>query len=71
MNFETLIQKLRDLLMFAIGFCYIIFGGFVIKEKWFLTLLSNQVAWLFGVLLIIYGAYRVYRAYRILKKESF
>ncbi len=56
-------------MFYAIGVAYIIMGGFVIKEKWFLTILEDNVAYVLGVSLILYGIFRVYRAYKLNQKE--
>ena len=68
MDFETLISKLRDALMLAIGIVYAVCGFYVIKLEWFLTKLDSEIAWILGIIVIAFGFFRVYRAIQILKK---
>lgn len=44
-----------------IGVCYVVLGVFVIIYKYFVIELEQQVAYALGLLLIVYGIYRVYR----------
>ena len=67
---EDLFGKTKIWLQVFIGIGYTLLGGYVIKEKWFLTLLDEKVAWILGVILILYGIYRIYRAFKIKKEES-
>ena len=71
-DLNFIIDKIKDFLLIAIGLAYMAFGGFVIKEKWFLTVIDNEiVAYSLGALLIIYGAFRVYRGIKLMKKSDF
>ena len=48
------------------GFFYIVLGVFVIVRKWFLVALENGVSYALGILMILYGIFRIGRAiYRI------
>lgn len=67
---EDLFGKTKIWLQVFIGIGYTLLGGYVIKEKWFLTLLDEKVAWILGFILILYGIYRIYRAFKIKKEES-
>lgn len=67
---NELFGKSKTILQFIIGLSYLILGGFVIKKKWFLTTLDESIAWVLGVLLILYGLFRAYRALQIKKGES-
>jgi hypothetical protein len=67
---EDLFGKAKIWLQVIIGIGYTLLGAYVIKEKWFLTSLDEKIAWVLGVILILYGLYRVYRAFKISKEES-
>jgi hypothetical protein len=67
---EDLFGKVKIWLQVIIGIGYTLLGGYVIKEKWFLTSLDEKIAWGLGVVLILYGFYRIYRAFQISKEES-
>ncbi len=67
---ENLFGKAKIWLQVVIGIGYALLGGYVIKEKWFLTTLDEKIAWILGVVLILYGIYRIYRAFQISKEES-
>jgi sulfite exporter TauE/SafE len=66
---EAFINKFRNVLYFVIGLSYIVLGYFVIKEKWFLVLIEDKIAYIFGALLILYGLFRIYRAYTMKREE--
>lgn len=66
---EDLFGKAKIWLQVIIGIGYTLLGGYVIKEKWFLTTLDEKIAWVLGVILILYGIYRIYRAVKISKEE--
>ncbi len=71
-DLNFIIDKIKDFLLIAIGLAYMVFGGFVIKEKWFLTVIDNEIlAYSLGTLLVIYGAFRVYRGIKLMKKSDF
>jgi len=69
-DLNFIIDKIKDFLLIAIGLAYMAFGGFVIKEKWFLTVIDDAIiAYSLGTLLIFYGAFRVYRGIKLMKKR--
>lgn len=53
------------------GFFYIVLGIFVFVRKWFLTDLEEPVAYSVGVLMVLYGIFRIIRAiYRIKQAKN-
>ena len=65
---ENILEKAKYFLMILIGLAYVGFGIMVIIKKWFLTNIESNMAWALGILLILYGLFRVYRAININKK---
>lgn len=53
-----------------IGFGYFLIGIFTWKYKYFIIQLDDIKATLFGILFIIYGLFRVYRAIKAYKDEK-
>lgn len=53
-----------------IGFLYACIGGLVLWKKWFLYELSPKAALSLGILFIVYGIFRIYRAIRSLEYED-
>ncbi|MGN7864507.1 DUF308 domain-containing protein [Chryseobacterium sp.] len=51
------------------GLFYIVLGIVVIVYKFFFTILEPAVAYALGVLLVIYGIFRIYRAVSKIKKS--
>lgn len=51
------------------GLFYIVLGIVVIVYKFFFTILEPGVAYALGVLLMIYGIFRIYRAVSKIKKS--
>ncbi|MFZ4931851.1 DUF308 domain-containing protein [Chryseobacterium sp. Mn2064] len=51
------------------GLFYIVLGIVVIIYKFFFTILEPAIAYALGVLLIIYGVFRIYRAVSKIKKS--
>jgi hypothetical protein len=70
MRMENLFGRFKIWLQALIGIGYILLGIYVAKEKWFLTLLDSTIAYILGTILILYGLFRIYRAFQIQKKES-
>ncbi len=66
---EEILSKLRFYLSLVVPICYVIIGGYVIKEKFFIAKLEPQFAYPLGGVLILYGLFRFYRAYIALKKD--
>jgi hypothetical protein len=62
MDFNELIEKIKRPLMSFIGFAYVLLGIYVINKQWFLTKLDPIFAYGLGLVLIAYGAFRVFRA---------
>lgn len=52
------------------GIAYIIMGGFVIKRQWLLVPLTELMSYAMGVLLMGYGAFRGWRAYKAFTNSS-
>lgn len=53
-----------------IGFGYILIGIFTMNFKYFIIKLDDLNATLFGILFIIYGAFRIYRAIKSYKNDQ-
>ncbi|TZG00405.1 C4-dicarboxylate ABC transporter (plasmid) [Chryseobacterium panacisoli] len=51
------------------GVFYIVLGIVVIVYKFFFTILEPAVAYALGVVLVIYGIFRIYRAISRIKKS--
>ncbi|PXW10459.1 MULTISPECIES: DUF308 domain-containing protein [unclassified Chryseobacterium] len=51
------------------GLFYIVLGIVVIVYKFFFTILEPAVAYALGVVLIVYGIFRIYRAISRIKKS--
>lgn len=52
------------------GLFYIVLGIVVIIYKFFFTILEPAIAYALGVVLIIYGIFRIYRALSKIKKSK-
>jgi hypothetical protein len=70
MNLDFLTRNIKGVLQIIIGICYLGLGSAVIVKKWFLTIIESKTAWALGMLLILYGVFRVYRAFISFKEES-
>lgn len=53
-----------------IGFGYFLIGIFTWKYKYFIVQLDDIKATLFGILFIVYGLFRVFRAIKAYKKDE-
>ncbi len=53
-----------------IGFGYFLIGIFTWKYKYFIYKLDDTKAMLFGILFIVYGLFRVFRAIKAYKKDE-
>lgn len=53
-----------------IGFGYLLIGIFTWIYKFFIIALDDIQATLFGILFIIYGAFRIYRAIKAYKNDK-
>jgi cytochrome c biogenesis protein CcdA len=56
-------QKILQLSMGLFALVYVALGYFVIKLKWLMVPLADNLAYAMGGLLIVYGIFRAYRAY--------
>lgn len=63
-------KHLKTGLHAAMGLMYIIVGFMIISYQWFLIDLEPLAAWPLGILIILYGAFRGYRAYAIYQEEE-
>jgi len=62
-----LFQRILQLSMGLFALVYIALGYFVIKLKWLMIPLSDNLAYAMGGLLMAYGVFRGYRAYLSVK----
>lgn len=53
---------IRNVIHIIMGLLYAFIGGFVMWKEWFLTDLDPWAAKALGVLFILYGGFRIYRA---------
>lgn len=67
---DNILLRLRFLLSLAIPLCYVIMGVYVMVEKIFIVKLKPLVAYSLGVVFVLYGVYRLYRAFGILKENK-
>ena len=51
------------------GFFYVVLGIVVIIYKFLIVVLEPNIAYAMGSLLILYGLFRIYRAYKGLKPD--
>jgi hypothetical protein len=49
------------------GLIYIGIGGFVIQKQWFMTVLDKSLSYALGGVMIVYGLFRIFRAYQSFK----
>lgn len=52
---------LKKMIHVIMGLIYILIGASVIYRKWFITELNTLVSYSLGLLLILYGLFRIYR----------
>jgi hypothetical protein len=62
-------NQIAPYIMAFTGIAYIVMGGFVIKKSSLLPI-SETMAYILGVLFIIYGCYRSWRAYQAFTDSS-
>lgn len=53
------------------GILYTAMGVFVMTKEWFLTDLTPVAAKALGILFILYGLFRIYRAVKSIRTRSF
>ena len=63
-------SQVTPYVMAATAVAYIVMGVFVIKRKWLLVPLTDIMAYAMGILVIAYGLFRGWRAYRALTDSS-
>jgi len=63
-------SQITPYVMAFTGLAYIVMGGFVIKRQWLLVPLTEVMSYAMGILLMIYGAFRGWRAYQALSESS-
>jgi hypothetical protein len=63
---EDVLVKFRFLLSMIIPLFYVGMGIYVIIEKTFMVKLKPEYAYSLGVILVLYGIFRFYRAYTYL-----
>ncbi len=62
---------IRQYINIIMGILYAIIGGFVIIRNWFLMDLSPIAAKSLGILFIVYGIFRIYRAVKAIRTEDY
>lgn len=62
---------IRQYINIIMGILYGVIGGFVIGKNWFLMDLSPLAAKALGILFIVYGIFRIYRAIKAIRTEDF
>ena len=60
----------KNIIYGVIGLGYFLIGIFTWKFQYFIIKLDDIKATLFGILFIIYGAFRVYRAIKAYRNEK-
>jgi hypothetical protein len=69
-NFNQQANRFKGFLQFFIGVAYLISGGFIIQKGWFFVQLEPYVSLSLGIVLILYGLFRMYRSYNIFKEKN-
>jgi hypothetical protein len=67
---EDKIGRIKGVLLAVIGLAYVIMGGVVIVKHWFLVNIEANTSYILGILLILYGLFRIYRAISNIQKGS-
>ncbi len=62
---------IRQYINIIMGILYAIIGGFVIVRNWFLMDLSPIAAKSLGILFIVYGIFRIYRAVKAIRTQDY
>lgn len=62
-------KHLKSGLHAAMGLMYVIVGVMAIYYQWFIVDLEQLLAWGLGIVVILYGIFRTYRAYTIFTDE--
>lgn len=58
------------ILRFAIALAYIILGGLLLFSSVTIKIFNSTTQYAFAALLILYGLFRMYRAFKSLKEEN-
>ncbi len=70
MNFDEVLEKLRFVLSLVIPVGYVVLGIYVMVEQIFIVKIKPpMMAYSLGAVLVIYGLFRLYRAFKP-SKES-
>lgn len=62
---------IRQVIYVFMGILYTAMGVFVMAKEWFLTDLTPVAAKALGILFILYGLFRIYRAVKSIRTRSF
>lgn len=62
---------IRQVIYVFMGFLYAGMGVFVMLREWFLTELTPIAAKALGILFILYGTFRIYRAIKAIRTKDF
>jgi hypothetical protein len=64
---RNVMNRVMQVVGMAFGLVYVLAGSFVMYYKWLMIPLNNIGAYSLGILLIVYGIFRGYRAYTNLR----
>lgn len=67
---DDLFVRLRYYIGLLVPFLYIIMGVYVMIEKIFIVKIEPIYAYSLGLILVLYGLFRIYRVFKHLKKEK-
>ncbi len=67
---DNLFVKLRVVLSVIVPLCYIFMGVYVAVEKIFVVKIKPEFAYPLGIVLVLYGLFRIYRAWAMLKENK-
>lgn len=67
-NFVAMIRNVINIVM---GILYAFIGVFVIMRNWFFTDLDPWAAKILGILFIVYGIFRLYRAVQAIRTKDY
>lgn len=69
--FITFVAMVRQYINIIMGILYAFIGGFIIVRNWFLMDLSPLAAKSLGILFIVYGIFRIYRAIKAIRTQDY
>ncbi|MET3731237.1 C4-dicarboxylate ABC transporter [Moheibacter stercoris] len=61
---------IRNVINILMGCMYAFIGVFIIMRNWFFTDLEPWAAMILGVLFIVYGAFRLFRAIQAIRSNE-